>query len=388
MASFIRSIKNKGSIAILLSIYTITASMALNHGDTTLGNSPSTHLLFVLIKSLALYCAVFFFIIAKNKEVDSKFLYYFIPYAIYLIVSSTFSLDELLAFGLFAIISSENKKVCFELYRTYLVLSSILGIIAYIAFVVGLPLPYSIIPLYGDIAGSYINYRFAYLDLSLEGLRLCGFFNEPGYFGTIVALALIADKFDLNKKGNIIILIAGVLSMSMAFFVLIGLYVISVNIFNPQRLFTILLLIIIFVFLFIQLDIIPVELMEHLIGRFGFEDGRFTGDNRSSAEIDETLEYMLNSSYKYFGYGKNIPIEQGMSLTYKYHIIQFGIVGAFLTWGSLLLVALKTSKWSYQSLVFIGLFFMSIYQRPGIYTLCYFVILFGGLLHQQVTSEK
>ena len=33
-------------------------------------------------------------------------------------------------------------------------------------------------------------------------------------------------------------------------------------------------------------------------------------------------------------------------------------------------------------LTFIALFFISIYQRPGIFVLCYFVVLFGGILYQ------
>lgn len=386
MRGYINEIQGRGPLVLLFSIYIITSSMALNHGDTTL-DTPVLHILFVIVKSLSLYSAVIVFAISKYKNNDSRSIYYFIPYFIFLIVSSYFSIDGILAFGLFALLNNKDKLACLCTFRDYLVVSSFIGIIAYMSFVIGLPIPFSIVPLYGDISGSYINYGVAYLDLSLEGLRLCGLFNEPGYFGTIVALTLIAYDVDLKRKGNIILLIAGILSASMAFFVLIGLYILAINILRPKRLFSILTVIIIAIFLLSQLNILPSELIDHVAGRFVFEDGKFVGDNRSSSDIDTALEYMLETGYKWFGYGDNMPIEQGTSLTYKYHVLKYGIIGAFLTWGSLLFTSLKLAKKTYGTFLFISLFFISIYQRPDIYVLCYFVILYSGLLYKTPTAE-
>ena len=380
MLHYIELIKKRGSVVLLLTLYAITTSMALNHADTTL-STPLLHLVFVSIKSLALYLAILLFVINKHKSIDPNALLYVLPYILYLIVTGIFSFDGILGFGLFAAISNEKKYLCFVTFRDYLVLSSFLGIIAYISFITGIPLPHTMVPLYSGLMGSYINYGFTYLDF-LDGLRLCGLFNEPGYFGTILALTLIASNFNMKKISNIVMLIAGILTASMAFFTLVGLYVFFVNIYKPKRLITILLVFFVSSFVLIKTGIVPQTLVDHILGRFVFEDGKFVGDNRSSTAIDDAFTNMFKSSKVWFGYGDHLPVDQESTLTYKFYVLQYGIIGALLTWGVLLFASLKTSKCSLSVLTFIALFFISIYQRPGIFVLCYFVVLFGGVLYQ------
>lgn len=380
MLHYIELIKKRGTVVLLLTLYAITTSMALNHDDTTL-STPLLHLVFVSIKSLALYLAILLFVINKHKSIDPNALLYVLPYILYLIVAGRFSFDGILGFGLFAAISNEKKYLCFVTFRDYLVLSSFLGIIAYISFVTGIPLPHTTVPLYGGLMGSYINYGFTYLDF-LDGLRLCGLFNEPGYFGTILALTLIASNFNMKRISNVVMLIAGILTASMAFFTLVGLYVFFVNIYKPKRLITILLVFFVSSFVLIKTGIVPQTLVDHILGRFVFEDGKFVGDNRSSTAIDDAFTNMFKSSKVWFGYGDHLPVDQESTLTYKFYVLQYGIIGALLTWGVLLFASLKTSKCSLSVLTFIALFFISIYQRPGIFVLCYFVVLFGGVLYQ------
>lgn len=381
MLHYIELIKKRGTVVLLLTLYVITTSMALNHADTTL-STPLLHLVFVSIKSLALYLAILLFVINKHKSIDPNALLYVLPYILYLIVAGIFSFDGILGFGLFAAISNEKKYLCFVTFRDYLVLSSFLGIIAYLSFVIGIPLPHTTVPLYGGSMGSYINFGFTYLDFSFDGLRLCGLFNEPGYFGTILALTLIASGFNMKKISNIVMLIAGILTASMAFFILVGLYVFFVNIYKPKRLITILLVFFVSSFVLIKTGIVPQTLVDHILGRFVFEDGKFVGDNRSSTAIDDAFTNMLKSSKVWFGYGDHLPVDQESTLTYKFYVLQYGIIGALLTWGVLLFASLKTSKCSLPVLTFIALFFISIYQRPGIFVPCYFVVLFGGVLYQ------
>ena len=54
--------------------------------------------------------------------------------------------------------------------------------------------------------------------------RFMGPFDEPGVLGTISALLLSADKLNLNKNSNKIIFFSGLISLSLAFYVLISLY--------------------------------------------------------------------------------------------------------------------------------------------------------------------
>ncbi|MDA2621699.1 polymerase, partial [Bacillus cereus] len=48
--------------------------------------------------------------------------------------------------------------------------------------------------------------------------RICAMFNEPGVVGTVSALILISKKLKLGRLYEKIILIAGILSLSMAFY--------------------------------------------------------------------------------------------------------------------------------------------------------------------------
>lgn len=132
MLHYIELIKKRGTVVLLLTLYVITTSMALNHADTTL-STPLLHLVFVSIKSLALYLAILLFVINKHKSIDPNALLYVLPYILYLIVAGIFSFDGILGFGLFAAISNEKKYLCFVTFRDYLVLSSFLGIIAYLS---------------------------------------------------------------------------------------------------------------------------------------------------------------------------------------------------------------------------------------------------------------
>lgn len=99
-----------------------------------------------------------------------------------------------------------------------MIFSAFLGIVAYFDFLLGLGLPHSIEEYYiqRDNA-NYINYTFAYLFVEFDGIRLCGLFNEPGAFGTFLALFLILDGFNYKHYGNYLLLIAGCLTLSMAF---------------------------------------------------------------------------------------------------------------------------------------------------------------------------
>ena len=54
--------------------------------------------------------------------------------------------------------------------------------------------------------------------------RLLGPYDEPGVIGTLAALILSADNFRLNSKSNLILIIAGILSFSLTFYILTVLY--------------------------------------------------------------------------------------------------------------------------------------------------------------------
>lgn len=389
MNSVVNNRKGFDLVTILFSIYAIATSMAFNHGDNTL-DTPLIHFVFTLIKTAALYLG-FLLSLANLRKKESDTILYFLPYFFYVLVSwEGFPLDSLLSCFLFAILTRRQKVDSLIFFRYYLIITSFFGIIGYLSFIFGVPLPNTVAPMYGDAGGSYINYHFTYLDLSLDGLRLCGLFNEPGYFGTILALVLMTEDFNFRRIGNIVMLLAGILTASMAFFVLIALYVFLSNITKPKRLISIIVVAVVILFILLKSNILPQDLVDHLVGRMKIEDGKFVGDNRSSTGIDEFFESFLQSDKAWLGYGNKLPIDFEFALTYKMHIIKYGILGALLTWGLLLFSSIKiaSKRLCWQKIVFITGFFVSIYQRPGIFLPFYFLILFGGILYidEKLTS--
>ena len=49
---------------------------------------------------------------------------------------------------------------------------------------------------------------------------MCGIFNEPGWLGTTIGLMLCYEEFEFKKISNWILLIAGLLTYSLAFIII------------------------------------------------------------------------------------------------------------------------------------------------------------------------
>jgi len=84
---------------------------------------------------------------------------------------------------------------------------------------------------------SYIHYPLAvqlyhnYGWDSLSLYRLCGIYNEAGLVGTLCALFLVADKYRIKNRGeNTVLLVGGTLSFSLAFYLILGVYFVLINI--------------------------------------------------------------------------------------------------------------------------------------------------------------
>lgn len=67
----------------------------------------------------------------------------------------------------------------------------------------------------------YTVYPLLVLDKGVDILRFYGPFNEPGVVGTLGAVLLCTQKFNFKDWRTLIILLAGVLSMSLFFFALV-----------------------------------------------------------------------------------------------------------------------------------------------------------------------
>ena len=382
--------KSKNWTALFLTFYAIMTSMALNHGDTTLG-SPGIHFVFTLSKNITALLAVIFFVLNLRNGHDSKWLNIFLPFFIFAVLH--FNIDALLsilAVLVFSLVSKKDKSICYDLFRYYMIITGALGVVAMSSFLFGLPIPHSSVPYYTQYeAGNYyfyIDYGFSYLCGSNTGLRLCGLFNEPGYYGTIAAFYLISDNFNLKSKGNIIILLSGMLTLSVAFMVLCFLFFLF-KLYYIRSSFKTISYVIIFIGLLVILGLISSDTISSVMDRFYFEDGKFKGDNRSNDSLDFIFNKLIaGNEYTLLGYGSLDNLDIGHVAGIKKFIVQYGVVGGFLTLG-LLVSSFRYLKLSMLKFCFIFLFFVSIYQRSSIFNLCYLMALFGGLCHIGQTDD-
>lgn len=313
------------------------------------------------------------------------FFYYFNHY---IIPSPAFlSLSFLLMF----IVVKDNIKInIYVITKAIIFLTCFAGIMLYSFTVMQINIGQAIIPYYmDDGSGERIYISFCGLSLFSQGmmLRLCGYLNEPGYFGTIIALILTVEKCKITKM-NLILFVAGVLTWSMAFFIIMGLNIT----YYYRKNFLRLIAIVILLFTFFTNSNIATDdgSVGVLISRFSFdEQNGLAGDNRSSPELDNVFYDTICSEKVFFGHGtgfaKTISTSKA-NLSYKTLIIEQGIVVFILAYIGIVYAALLKGKGVGRWLVL--MFFISIYQRPNIFNILYFIVLYGGLDYMKYKSIK
>lgn len=375
---------------ICYALMSFLTGLALAHSDTTLYPLwlRRLYLYFILV---CLFVAVFSSVSKHAKltvGIAAPFIYFSLTtFHTNLGLSSAGVFDAFYS-GLrliaFFFLTYKGQERVFELFRRFLIIVSVLGIIVFFAHVLSIPLPHRNVEYYTDsIHASYIDYYFGILFSELGAVRLCGLFNEPGAFGTFLALTLCAEKYDFKKKGNLILFIAGCCAFSVAFFIITAVHFILRTYQNKKVMIPLLLVVLFILFVLPQMQF-ENPIIQMFVSRFVFEDGMFTGDNRSSDFIDQTVSEVLSGSNSLWGMGKGylsfINYESGAS-TYKTMLIDYGILGFLLIYGSLFVTALKQCRKNPWAINLLICFMLSVYQRPNVYTLVYFVILFGGIQH-------
>lgn len=287
----------------------------------------------------------------------------------------------------FVLLKNEIKERAFCYFRIMFVIMSFCGIIAYFLYIFDLYPPLSFENMYDGTRHQYANYGLAYLFVPTMGLtRLCGLFNEPGYFGTIGALVLIADKCRVNKC-NIIIFFSCILSFSVAFFVLIFFFIFLQSFFKKNYSIIFFILIFGYIIYIVLSSLLDSDYLEMFIDRFMIEDGKLAGDLRISDNLDLFWTEICNDTEKsLFGLGKLLPPTGSSS--YKILVIKHGIIGVFLIFAPFLFAAFSLCKKNTNAIILCTAFIISIYQRPQIFTLVYFLVLIGGIIHLKKINIK
>lgn len=370
----------------LYAIIAILSTLAINHADSTLPERSYVWIAHAI--TLVCLCVCWLLLLGNGLKVRhtrffflSLFWYVVITFHLYNNTSPNWGILTLLPILTLSLLKGRVILNSFAIYRKYLIAISAFGIFAYLSFAFGINIPHIVCPYYGTRLGDsflYYDYFLSYIVVEDTYIRLCGLFNEPGYFGTFLSLCLIADKLNLRKKGNLFLFFAGCLTFSAAFFITIILYVTYLCII--KRKYSIIIWAIIIVVIANNIEFSN-DNITRLLGRLSFTDGKLSAINRTGEALERFYSTYITSPQALFGLGNGFLSQNNFvgNLSYKSYIIEYGIIACSVYWIGLLIIGIKYAKKNSYAIAYTILFLVNVYQRPTIFVTGYMLLLIGGV---------
>lgn len=303
---------------------------------------------------------------------------------------------------IFAIIALFKLNVVQKtnLYETVLTVFAIItlpSLIYYVLYLIGMNIPYSVLA--SDNAGKvargiwYMHFPFGLLAREPYTLaRYCGLFDEPGVVGTMCALLFAGGYRRCNKKILMLILVEGIMSLSMAFYLLLIIFFIA-EAFNRGA-FKLAItgsILVLLLYVFIN-GSFENELLLTLQKRIDFSSFFLVKDNRTSEMFDRAYQQFIDEGgYSLFmgkgGFGAyaNNPQMFGAN-SYKCIIYDLGIIG-FIEYICFFVICIFTQKWRKDYIPFLAVFVASVYQRAYVFKaswVCIFILTLSYINYREV----
>jgi hypothetical protein len=231
--------------------------------------------------------------------------------------------------------------------------------------------PYSVF--FGHIEESYLMvYRFSSI------------FDEPGVVGTLNGLILTSIGISKRDIRSLILLIAGLVSFSLAFYIIL---IINILLYYDFKKFIITL-----VFLFAMILFSGDKVRELIGSRLVIANGVLTGDNRTHDEFEVFYRSFLARGGDDLFFGKGyVTAETTPELTfvsnYKILIVRYGIFGVCLIicFYALFVYSFNNSRKGWFLFL---IFLISAYQRPDLLQLFNIVLFIGGVWYLKQSYEN
>lgn len=270
-----------------------------------------------------------------------------------------------------------QKDFLYKLFKYFVVvfaLSMGVSLVMYILVkIMGMNMPNIIIDPLNDIKeNAYYHAYFMLVTIVSHGIdstRFFGPFDEPGVVGTIAAALLTAQRLDLKKWYNILILVAGIFSFSMFFYIIILSYLVLFASRRGKILSAIALI------LAFSLPVITNNESFNLYVIDRVTSGNI--DNRTIDSYDAWFQEFMHSSGFIWGLGGDVHIKYNEGgASYKDIITDFGIVFFVLYCLSFIWRAFKMIKDKKRILLYAVIVAAILYQRPFITIFGYFFLLY------------
>ncbi len=206
--------------------------------------------------------------------------------------------------------------------------------------------------------------------------RICGMFDEPGVVGTVSSLILVSKGFSLRRRYERILLVAGILSFSFAFYFIVFLYLL-IKKFKYG--------IVIFGAIIILMNTVPKDsyVYSKLLYRFELSDNGIQGDNRTNKGFDQIYKEFLQSDNVLLGMKEKEYLDKAYhygseALSWKTFVVVNGFVLFILH--TLYFMGYAFTLRNKHVWVFCMVYFLSIYQRPYDFSLGYWLLFLGGII--------
>lgn len=235
------------------------------------------------------------------------------------------------------------------------------------------------LPNWGDIihptASFYWYTNYGLLLYGSYGVRFNAIFCEPGHLGMILSFLLFVNGYNLRNKSTWILLIALLLTLSLAGYVLVAmgyfLAQLKLNIKRTLKTFLKLALLLIFIYgCIIGYNKGNNLVNDLIISRLQYDksEGDFVGNNRASTSLERYYDSLKMSEFIYGIGNKRYMDESANSVLdgagYMLYIIKYGIIGViavFIFYFSVCQIADKRIRYEYISLLI--LYVLSFLQR-------------------------
>lgn len=343
----------------------------------------------------------FIYLLRNNLRYKYLLVLTFIPIWWFYYDESNFLLSlQLLYSGIiptltFLLLKDTEQHRLIQMYIKLIIALCIIGIPIYLLInLAGIPPTFSI--LRGELGAGrfYDNYLLFYWTRHGVEMRFSSVFDEPGVLGTIIPFIILYHRKALKTWQLIFLIIIGFLTMSLFFMIVIlpVLYFSNFRKLSKQKqvfnsiLFIFIIAITYYLFvLFARSTQDSGFLALKVYYRFKWENNWIVGvvNNREAFISSFQKLYEVwndpNTLSFYFGYGKNYVHNLiGGTLSYKVIFIERGIVIILYLFMFYLLLHpwRKYFIFSAVSIVFLCLAF---FQRPTIYSINYFMLIYAGL---------
>ena len=171
---------------------------------------------------------IFLYLIIKHHKTNFyniSLVFVFLIISIYMMIggttSSHFSYLFLITLFFISLQQSEHFRV-FEHFVNILTVVYFIGIISYLLSLSGLNVPFGTVIFKGNPNKfPYLVYFGHVQETYLPNYRFSSIFDEPGVVGTVNGLILASIGISLRNVRSLILLLAGLISFSLAFYIIL-----------------------------------------------------------------------------------------------------------------------------------------------------------------------